>query len=214
MNRIFDRIPQFDRRSRKFPIMALVSATQRRSYTWSCAAYLDQGSEGACVGFGWTHEAAARPAVVQNLTNAIARTVYKLAQKYDEWPGDNYEGSSVLGGAKAAQKMGWLTEYRWAFGEDDLAMAVGYKGPAVLGVNWYEGMTEPDKNGIIRPTGDALGGHCILCNGINVKRGLYRLHNSWGASWGVNGECFISFSDMATLLKKQGEACIPVIRGK
>lgn len=58
------------------------------------------------------------------------------------------------------------------------------------------------------------GGHAILCNGVNVKSGLYRLHNSWGESWGVNGEAFISRADMATLLKRQGEACIPVKRLK
>lgn len=212
--RIFDRIAKFDRRSREFPIIALIGAKKRRSYTWSCGYWLDQGREGACVGFGWTHEAGARPVVIPNLTNAIARKVYKLAQKYDEWPGDNYEGSSVLGGAKASQKMGWLTEYRWAFGENDLAMAVGYYGPAVLGLNWYEGMNEPDKNGIIRPTGDMLGGHCILCNSINIKKQLYRLHNSWGTSWGINGDCFISFADMEKLLKQEGEACIPVQRLK
>jgi hypothetical protein len=210
--RVFDRIPRFDKRSRQFPIRPLIAATKRRSYTWSCKYWLDQGSEGACVGFGWTHEAGARPKVVPNLTNSIARKVYKLAQTYDEWPGEDYEGSSVLGGAKAAEQMGWLVEYRWCFSEDNLAMTVGYKGPVVLGINWYEGMSDTDKDGIVTATGDLLGGHCILCNGISLKKGLYRLHNSWGKVWGINGDCFVSFEDMKKLLNQDGEACIPVIR--
>jgi hypothetical protein len=113
---------------------------------------------------------------------------------------------------KAGTEKGWYTEYRWAFGELDLALAVGYYGPACLGINWYEGMCEPDSKGIIKPTGECVGGHAILCNGYNVKSGLYRLHNSWGPNWGISGDCFISAGHMAYLLSSQGEACIPVIR--
>jgi hypothetical protein len=212
MNRIFDRIPRFDKRSRQFPIRPLIAATKRRSYTWSCGYWLDQGSEGACVGFGWTHEAGARPKVVLNLTNAIARKVYKLAQTFDEWPGEDYEGSSVLGGAKAAEQMGWLEQYRWAFSLEDAILALGYRGPGVAGLNWYEGMSEPDKNGFIHPTGALLGGHCILINGVNVKKGYVKLHNSWSKNWGILGGCYLSFDDFGRLLKEDGEFCIPVIR--
>jgi hypothetical protein len=93
-------------------------------------------------------------------------------------------------------------------------MAVGWKGPCVLGINWLEGMEEVDKRGFIHATGHALGGHAILCNGISVKGQYYRLHNSWGPKWGFGGECFISWDDMKNLLKDEGEACIPVRRGK
>jgi hypothetical protein len=159
------------------------------------------------------HEAAARPVEVFNITNAVARAVYKRAQQLDEWPGENYEGTSVLAAMKAGAEKGWYTEYRWAFGEADLCLAIGYKGPAVLGLAWYEGMTEPDAQGIIRPTGAVLGGHAILCNGYNAKTKLYRLHNSWGPSWGKSGDCFIAAADLRKLLLLEGEACIPVTRG-
>jgi len=214
ITRVFDRIPRFDERSRNFPIRALITATAPRSYTWRCSVNLDQGSEGACTGFAVSQEAAARPVVVPDITNAIAKQVYYRARQIDEWPGENYEGSSVLAAMKAGQEKGWYKEYRWAFSEPELALAVSYKGPAVLGVNWYEGMSNPDKNGLIHPTGELQGGHAIICNGFNTRKGLYRLHNSWGSAWGINGECFISRRDMALLLKQQGEACIPVVRSK
>ena len=213
INRIFGRLVQFDERSRQFPIRALVADKPRRSYTWRVYTVLDQGAEGACTGFSVTHEAAARPCVVKGLTNDAARKIYYRARQIDEWPGENYEGSSVLAAIKAGMEKGWYTEFRWAFSETDLALAVGYKGPAVLGINWYEGMCDTDSKGIIKPTGEILGGHAILCNGYSIKTGLYRLHNSWGQGWGINGECFIHKDDLASLLKDQGEACIPVIRG-
>jgi hypothetical protein len=211
--RKFGRLVEFDKRSRSFPIRQLIlAAVKRRSYTWSCGIVLDQGNIGACTGFSVSHEAAARPVVVSGITNKVALAVYHRAQELDEWPGEDYEGSSVLGAIKAGKEKGWYKEYRWAFGEEDLALAVGYKGPAVLGINWTEGMMDPDKNGLIKATGSLQGGHAILCNGYSIKKGLYRLHNSWGSEWGINGECFLSEADMVKLLKDQGEACVPVVR--
>ena len=215
VHRVFDRLVKFDNRSRNYPVRALIRPTAKlRSYTWRLNIQLDQGSEGACTGFGVSHEAAARPVEVKGITNAVARALYKRAQQIDEWPGESYEGSSVLAAMKAGVEKGWYGEYRWAFGEADLALAIGYKGPAVLGIPWYEGMNTPDKNGLIKISGKVLGGHCICCIGINIKTGLYRLKQSWGSQFGDDGDCFISRSDMARLLKENGEACIPIKRLK
>lgn len=211
--RTFDRVPQFDPKSLQYPIRQLVAAKPRRSYTWRVPVKLDQGYEGACVGFGWTHERAARPKEHPEMTNNDARSVYYRARQLDVWPGENYEGTSVIAGAKTAVEKGWISEYRWALGpgataaENDLALAVGYKGPAVIGSYWYEGMMEPDENGFLRPTGDILGGHCYLAHGYNVKLG-YKIWNSWGT--GFYG--YISPQDMITLLNNDGEACIVTVR--
>ena len=212
-DRKFGRLVEFDQRSRAYSIRALISpALKPRSYTWSCGVWLDQGNEGSCTGFSLSQEAAARPVKVQGVTNDVARAVYYRARELDQWEGEDYEGSSVLAAAKAGMERGWYKEYRWAFGEEDLRLAVGYKGPVVLGINWLEGMMEPNAKGVIFAAGQSIGGHAILCNGFNVKTELYRLHNSWGKSWGINGECFISAENLSGLLMDQGEAMIPVVR--
>lgn len=211
--RVFDRVPKFDERSRAYPIRALISnRSQPRSYTWDCPLWLDQGREGACTGFAVTHEAAARPVMVKGLSSAVAMEVYHRARQLDEWPGEDYEGSSVLGAIKAGRERGWYDEYRWAFGVEDLALAVSRSGPAILGINWYEAMGDPTREGLIKVGGRLLGGHAILCSGYSVPKRLFRLHNSWGLAWGVRGECFISYEDMDRLLRESGEACIPVRR--
>jgi hypothetical protein len=209
----FGRLVSFDEKSRNFPIRALIAdKAERISRLWPCDIVLDQGSEGACTGFSVSHEAAAEPVVVPNITDEIALEIYRRARQLDEWPGEDYDGSSVLGAMKAAKERGWYDEYRWAFGEEDLALALGYKGPAVLGINWYEGMSDPDRDGLITATGSVQGGHAILCNGYDAEKKLYRLHNSWGKGFGVKGECFVCVEDMVKLLKEDGEACIPVVR--
>jgi hypothetical protein len=156
----------------------------------------------------------ARPVVIQGVTHDTAVKIYNRAQELDEWPGESYEGTSVLAGAKAVMEIGFLKEYRWAFSLDDALMTLGYHGPGVAGLVWYEGMCEPDEKGFIHPTGDEVGGHCILIHGINVKGQYVKLCNSWGKNWGINGECYLSFADFKKLLKEDGEFCVPVTRAK
>ncbi|QBQ74839.1 hypothetical protein [Caudovirales GX15bay] len=206
-----DRLVEFDEQSRNFPIRTLLEAKQPRGYTWSCKTVLDQRNEGACVGFSVAHEIAARPKV--SIANAaLAHRIYVRARELDEWPGEDYEGTSVLGGMKAALEAGYFGEYRWAFGLDDLVLALGYKGPAVLGVVWRRGMMEPDSAGYLHNHGDILGGHAILARGVSVKKQYVLLHNSWGPDWGNNGTAKVSFDDLEALLDDDGEACIPVQR--
>lgn len=214
--RKFDRLPSFDERSKAYPITFLLprQATSPRSYTWACQPHLDQGPDGACVGFGWAHELAARPVEVAAVTYQIAMDVYHEAQKVDEWPGEDYEGSSVLAGAKVVQKAGFMDEYRWAFGLQDVLLTLSYHGPVVLGVNWRDSMMQPPDSGIVEVGDSVAGGHCILANGISVKRKLVRLHQSWGLEWGVFGDCFVTWDGLAKLLDEEGEACVPVRRDK
>lgn len=209
-----DRIIHFDERSRGFAVRPMVEQKEPRSYTWRCRTYLDQGQEGACVGFGISHELAARPAEVVGVTNQFAREkIYWEAQKIDEWEGGAYpgaepvyEGTSVLAGVKVAQQMGFFDAYYWAFGLNDVILGVGYGGPAVLGLPWLEGMFNVDSQGYIHATGAVAGGHCLLCRGVDVSENFFLLRNSWGKTWGVNGDCKISFDDFQKVLKDGGEA--------
>lgn len=218
-----DRIVNFDDNSRNYPIRTLLGSKPKLSNkTWKCPTNLDQGTEGACVGFAWAHELNADPFKIP-VENKTARTIYYAAQQWDEWSGTNYDGTSVLAGAKTVNAIGHMPEYRWAFGIDDVIDTLSHYGPLVLGINWYSDMFNTDTNGFIKPTGTLSGGHAILANGIQIRerKGFWwkdlpepiiRLHNSWGNSWGVNGEAFIYASDLSKLLKEQGEACVPVKR--
>lgn len=79
---------------------------------------LDQGNEGACTGF-------ALAAVINYLLGArkIARGVspymlYTLARRYDEWPGERYEGSSARGAMKGWVRHGVCLESSFLKGDD------------------------------------------------------------------------------------------------
>ncbi len=215
-----DRMIEFDERSRNFSIAAVLTAPTVTKKLWTCGTYLDQGNEGACVGFSCAHELAAAPQAISKITNQFAReSIYWEAQKIDPWEGgaypgatEFYEGTSVLSGIKILRRMGYITSYRWAFNVDDLANGVLQEGPAVIGIEWTTGMFVPDAKGYVKPVGSVAGGHAILVRGYDSVKQVFRLRNSWGREWGINADCLISKADMADLLKRQGEVCFPIGR--
>ncbi len=202
------RIKWHDPRSKAFPVtrMLVGVATKPRSYTWRCETWLDQGPDPTCVGHGVAHELAARP-VEEVMTHAHAVALYKWAQRIDEWPGEDYGGTSVTAGVKAAQKEGHFKSYTWAYTLADLILGVGYSGPAVVGSDWHDGMMNTDDDGYIAPLGYVVGGHCYLVHIIDVKQSRFGIHNSWGKGWGRNGRAWISFASTERLLQAGGEAC-------
>ena len=221
--RKLDWTPRFDERSKSYPIRGIVRSTvKRKNKLWKVGPVLDQGSEGACVGFGWTGEALASPVRVDlnrikarapKEPNAFAQYLYHFAKTIDEYEGEDYDGTSVLAGAKAMQTFALLKEYRWAFSFEEMLDGLISKGPVVLGIPWYEGMYEAP-NGILRVSGKNVGGHCILAVGYKVYPGgedTVILQNSWGPEWGINGLAEIRVTELEKLLK-DGEACLPISR--
>src|SRR5688500_17268219 len=106
-----DRLPEFDPKSLRYPAPHLLMPAQLtipldmvRSYTWSVPVALDQGNEGACVGFSWAQEIAARPYSDASITNDYAQAIYYWARQHDAWEGESYDGTSVLAGAKAVSE--------------------------------------------------------------------------------------------------------------
>ena len=215
-----DRLVQFDSMSRQFAAVDVIFTRKHRAYTWRPGPGLDQGNEGACVGYALTHDLMARPVRVAGLDGKFARDrIYHEAQRLDPWEGGSYEsaspfyeGTSILAGLKAVRALGYIGGFRWAFGLNDVRLALGYSGPVVFGLNWYEGMATPYPDGRIKPTGRLLGGHAILGYKNDERNARVCLVNSWGADWGIVGSCYLTYDDLETLLYQQGEAAIATDR--
>lgn len=233
IKRIVDRLVQFDERSRAFRAVEGIEDKPLRSKQWECNIHNDQRQEGACVGFAWSHEIAAKPRAIPT-DDQWAFDIYRRAKQIDPWPGEDYSGTSVLAGIKAVQEVlnsrgkPLIKEYRWAFGTEDVIRTLGYKGPVVLGIEWHSSQYTPDKDGRIWLNGDVVGGHAILAKGVELVwkdpegpatydniddlNSLVTLHNSWGPDWGIGGDAKFTVYELNYLLAQDGEACIPVRR--
>jgi len=135
-NRVFDARPdRVDLRDREYR-PPLKSLPRRYPDPQDTARYLamykrdkmilNQGKEGACTGFGiaavinyllWRAARVDRkekkpPAKVSQ------RMLYQLAKFYDEWPGEDYEGSSCRGAMKGWHRHGVCSEDLWPYRDD------------------------------------------------------------------------------------------------
>ena len=223
-DRRLDWISRHDSKSLEYPVSTMSAGRTRPKFVWrgSPKENIDQGQEGACVGFAWTNCLLALP-LRRKLpmgANDFARNVYRSAQKIDQWEGEAYSGTSVLAGAKVIQLGGFIRQYRWAFSLNDVLDGIAFGGTVVLGIPWLESMYRTSPDGLISVSGNRVGGHAILASGYGsrnfkidgekVSLDVIRLRNSWGRSYGIGGDGYIRFEDMATLLKAGGEACIPM----
>lgn len=171
---------------------------------WLPGWTLDQGSEGACVGFSNTQFLNAEP-IRATFDNAYARGVYHRAQQIDPWPGEDYSGTSVQAGMDVLFERGLTLKPGWTNGWDEFMSWLSNVGPLVLGMDWHEGMHRPDANGFIHPTGRITGGHAILCHERLKDLIGVRLQNTWSPNWGVYGGCcFLNNEDLRNLMGRGG----------
>lgn len=74
---------------------------------------LDQGKEGACTGFALGAVINFLLAQHKRKPGVSPRMLYELARRYDEWPGEDYDGSSARGAMKGWVRHGVCSRKTW-----------------------------------------------------------------------------------------------------
>lgn len=201
-DRRLDLIPKVDPRGlANYPVAELLrSPAPPRGRSWAAGPVLDQGREGACVGFACVGELAAEPGPRHGRDPAtldlLARRVYRRATELDEWPETTPTsdlGTSLTAGGAAMVELGLADEYRWGAGVDELARVLTRTkadakatattfGPAVAAVEWRDGMYEAaeargwgPRRAMLRTDGRLVGYHAILVRGYVAKAKRYGL---------------------------------------
>lgn len=209
-----------DVRDARYPMRAILGpqTTTGRSQFWAVGPILDQGTTPQCVGYCAKQFLQTAPTVT--LDGPSATELYHMAQARDEWPGENYDGSSVRGVAKALQDLGRLASYVWAANAIDVRDWVVTHGPVMFGTLWFDAMFKPctgwlcglfGKRYVLSVKGKVAGGHAYLVTGYDAKKDRFEITNSWGPTWANKGRAWLKFADAERLLvAHQGEACAAV----
>ncbi len=182
---------------------------------------LDQFSEGACTGFSL---AACINHLYKNAdqnTQVSARMLYEMAKRSDEWPGEDYDGSSLRGAIQGWKNMGVCKDTMWQYkttnpGELTIDRAKDARNHTIgayyrikpeithfhaalnevgiIAVSAYvhRGWNNP-RDGIIEYHEKKDGGHAFAVVGYNDKG--FWVQNSWGNTWGENGLALWSYED-------------------
>lgn len=169
---------------------------------WDKGTTLDQGEEGACVGFSWTHWYNSKPIGYANQKpNDYAFQWYYRCKEIDPWPGVDYSGTAVRAGADVALERGMINRYLWAGSIAEIDAWLINRGPIVVGSNWYSSMDDVTSDNflLVNPASGIRGGHAYLILGKG-KLGNYVIQNSWGSGYGDDGVVRMTPQSFATLV--------------
>lgn len=187
----------------------------------------DTGPEGTTVGFSVAY---AMQAAIKNATGRTValspRSIYVTAKKYDEWPGEDYEGTSVLGALKAVREVGAYLESDWPYsnktkpksgtnpayrissytevrGVEQILSAIRERKGVIAAVTVTEDFdkTDPDGRVTIRLPLRQLGAKTICLVGYDGERGEFKFANDWGPNWGLRGFGIIRDTDLLRILQ-------------
>ena len=176
---------------------------------------LDQQQEGACTGFGLAAVINLLNQRRRNRTRVSPRMLYEMAKLHDEWPGEDYAGSSCRGAIKGWFNMGVCSAAQWPYTQGnpgsltvdrakrarentigayyrvqpriaDFHAAVNEAGAIFCSAQTHAGWMRPDRRtGVIPFIKGQQGGHAFAIVGYNSKG--FWLQNSWGKGWGKGG---------------------------
>jgi len=193
---------------------------------------LDQGQEGACTGFGlaacvnylhwerWQRDGCEGPRPARVST----RMLYQMARLYDEWPGEDYDGSSCRGAMKGWHHHGVCDEALWPYGKRFTEPKEGWQQDAAarpLGAYY-----RINKDSIVDMQAAIQEVHAIYASGsvhegwwvptadtppvidmdgaeagghafaiVGYNADGFIIQNSWGGSWGYRGFAILTYAD-------------------
>lgn len=213
----------------KMYVPSLIEVPVRRelkTYRDTGVPILDQGREGACTGFGLAtvaHYLLASRKEERDTRPVSPFMLYDMARRYDEWAGEDYEGSSCRGAMKGWYKHGVCQQSFWpASGATIKALSqevvtdgaerplgayfrVNHKdlvsmhaamtevGILYASARVHSGWQKVKSNGKIKLELNPLGGHAFAM--VAYDHEGFWIQNSWGEDWGHEGFCHISYQD-------------------
>lgn len=190
------------------------------------APILDQGGEGACTGYGLAavaHYLLRVRKIIPDADPISPLMLYAMARRYDEWAGEDYEGSSCRGAMKGWYKHGVCAADIWKSGSDSppvlnhdavldaarrplgayyrvnhkslVAMhaAITEVGVLYASANVHRGWENVLRDGRIPFEEGLLGGHAFAI--VAYDQDGFWIQNSWGDKWGYEGFGHISYHD-------------------
>jgi hypothetical protein len=222
-----DPLIDYDLRDLNFPMAELLDTEiiLPESKYWSPGMPLNQGREGACVGFSGAKNLYCYPIRTSSITEAsgtlsgnnLGRGIYYECKKIDGSP--DTSGTSLHACAKVLNgASGWkdrVVEYRWAWDWDTAMAWLLTRGVLIIGIPWYRSFDIGSKTTmpyLPMPSGGIRGYHAVCIYGGNRTNQTMRMINSWGYYFGFNGKAIFRRSVLEPILFSElGAGCLALV---
>ncbi len=189
------------------------------SRTWHrYLAPFDQGDLGSCTANAFYGCLATDPFYHPGLIadQHTIQGLYAQATRLDTVPGHwppTDSGSTGAAACRAGERAGLTSGHRSIFSLNGSLDALGYVGPIMTGITWYDSFDVPIGPGArldISPNAAPRGGHEVEVSAVDCERRLIRGPQSWGEDWGDHGYWTMSWDTFARLLSERGDVKQPV----
>lgn len=200
------------------PQVRAVAKPKPRKRAYADGPLLDQGNTPRCVGFSARGFLDGAPLMTKG--GPSAGDIYVGAQLLDEWPGENYDGTSVRAAMKYLCAQKEVSSYVWGQTvEAAIEWMNGGYGTCLVGTNWYAEMSDVDKDGFMREPAPSMstpiGGHAWRWIWYDAKKKGILMRNSWGTDFGIlkagvgSGYAYVRLDFARRLLAEDGEVAAP-----
>jgi hypothetical protein len=173
---------------------------------YTVTAVLNQGNTPHCVGFDGADFGNTLP-VNDGYTNADANALYYECKQLDREPRQE-NGSSIHTLAKVLKARGRIGDFSYGTTLDTVLRWLSNVGPVPVGTDWFEGMFDATKNGLVKVSGALAGGHAYLMIGYNPLTRLVTFLNSWGDQWARGGIFDMNVNEWWQVFTSNGEALL------
>ena len=192
---------------RDFPFEPSLNKLRKYVRPPAALVILDQKREGACTGFGLAANINLLKRNQGDKKQVSARMLYEMARLHDEWPGEDYAGSSCRGAIKGWYNMGVCSHSKWKYvpnkpgtltverAEDarkntigayyriqprisDFHAAINEAGSIFCSARTHDGWQQPhQKTHVIPFMKQPMGGHAFAIVGYSADG--FWIQNSW-----------------------------------
>lgn len=200
--------------------------TERIDLSATIGAIRDTGPEGTTVGFALAY--ALQSEILDERKEQVTispRGIYVLAKKYDEFPGEDYEGTSIKGGLIALREIGAYLEEDWPYdrklkplagrkpayrisdyadfrGVENVLNALREGKVVVAQIRVTDDFDRTDVHGhvTVKLPARATGSKAICIVGYDATSAEFTFASDWGTNWGRKGFGIIRDTDLAKIL--------------
>lgn len=199
-------------------------ATERIDLSSTIGRIRDTGPEITSVGFAVAYAVQAELKVKKGAEIQLSpRSIMSAAKVHDDFPGENYEGSSIVGALRGMKIEGAFDEQAWPYSsktKPSSASSAQYRisGFEELGISGLQAVAAALRDGkvvvatiavtpdfdnaqrdgkvIIKADLAELGMKAIAIVGYDSQTAEFRFANDWGVNWGESGFGYLRDTDL------------------